>query len=99
MGGIAVTPNPYSWNLNANIIFIDQPAGTGFSTPGKFAGYVHDEQEMATEMYKFLQGWLSTFPEYIGRPFYIFGESYAGSSLFFLSTQSFSFVFYSVFLL
>jgi carboxypeptidase C (cathepsin A) len=25
-----------------------------------------------------LQGWLKTFPEYIGRPFFIFGESYAG---------------------
>jgi carboxypeptidase C (cathepsin A) len=77
-GGIAVTPNPYSWNINSNIIYIDQPAGTGFSEVGKVAGYVHNEYQMATEMYIFLQGWLNTFPEYIGRPFFLFGESYAG---------------------
>jgi carboxypeptidase C (cathepsin A) len=77
-GGVMVGLNPYSWNLNSNIIFIDQPGGTGFSTPGSRAGYVHNEKEMAIDMYNFLQGWLKTFPQYIGRPFFIFGESYAG---------------------
>jgi len=77
-GGIYLTANPWSWNINSNIIFIDQPAGTGFSSSGGIGGYVHNEREMATEMYIFLQKWLQTFPEYIRRPFYLFGESYAG---------------------
>jgi carboxypeptidase C (cathepsin A) len=75
---VGVTMNPWSWNTNANVIYIDQPAGTGFSSVGNIHGYVHDEKEMAVEMYIFLQGWLKTFPQYIGRPFFIFGESYAG---------------------
>ena len=56
----------------------DQPAGTGFGSAGSIHGYVHNEKEMAVEMYIFLQGWLKTFPQYQGRPFFIFGESYAG---------------------
>ena len=29
--GTATTPNPYSWNNNATLIYVDQPTGTGFS--------------------------------------------------------------------
>jgi len=77
-GNYSVIPSNTSWNTISNIIYIDQPAGTGFSSPGAIDGYIHNEQQMAIEMYTFLQRWFASFPEYIGRPFYIFGESYAG---------------------
>jgi len=69
--------NQYTWNSNANVIWVDQPAGTGFST-AKVGGYVHGEELMADELYTFLEGWFELFPEFKGREFHIIAESYGG---------------------
>ena len=29
--GTALEPNPYSWNKNASMVYIDNPAGVGYS--------------------------------------------------------------------
>lgn len=69
--------NPFSWNNVANMIYIDQPAGTGFST-GNQAGYAHNETTVGDDMYVFLQAFFQTFPQYQSNDFYITGESYGG---------------------
>ncbi|KNC83750.1 hypothetical protein SARC_04026 [Sphaeroforma arctica JP610] len=68
-------PNPYSWNMRANMIYIDQPAGVGFST-----GPVNDtgEWDVAPEMYSFLQAFFNANPNLRDNDFYVFGESYGG---------------------
>ncbi len=45
--------NPNSWNSNANLLYVDQPAGTGFSTADK-SGYDSNEDEVSTDLYHFL---------------------------------------------
>jgi len=67
--------NPYSWNNNANLLYIDQPLGTGFSTGTQLD---KTEDEIAADFYLFLQEFLDSFPQFKGRDFYITGESYAG---------------------
>lgn len=63
-----------SWNSKANAIWVDQPPGTGFSK-----GYPDtDEEEVAADMYTFLQNFIKAYPKYFDNGFYIFGESYAG---------------------
>jgi len=69
-------PNPYSWNKFANIIYIDQPADVGFSYAN--TDYVHDEAQVGQEMYTFLQGFFSQYPQYSTQPFFITGESFGG---------------------
>jgi len=70
----STTLNPFSWNEFANVIFIDQPAGVGFSS-----GKENDsnEQMVADDMYQFLQAFFKTYPS-LNTEFYVFGESYAG---------------------
>lgn len=66
--------NPSSWHTNANVMWVDQPAGVGFST----ALGVHDETGVANNMYTFLQNFFTSFPQYQKNDFHVFGESYAG---------------------
>ena len=73
--GTDTITNPYSWNNNATLIYIDQPTGTGFSYG---TGFDSNENQVASDMYDFLQQFLKGHPEYQHLPFYVFGESYAG---------------------
>jgi serine carboxypeptidase-like clade 2 len=63
----------------ANVIFLESPAGVGFSVsrdPDDFKT-VHDGRT-AEDTYTFLLNWLERFPEYKGRDFFVAGESYGG---------------------
>lgn len=57
---------------------IDQPAGTGFSYSDPGDNFALSENEIATNLFEFLQHFLSAFPRFQSLPFYIVGESYAG---------------------
>jgi len=70
--------NPYSWNTFANLLYVDQPVGTGFSYVTDQYGYVDDEAGVTAAMYTFLQLFFEKFPQYSTAPFYIVGESYGG---------------------
>ena len=73
--GSNTTLNPYSWNTNANLLYIDQPTGTGFSYG---TGLDHDEVGVANDMYNFLQQFMQGHTKYQTLDFFAFGESYAG---------------------
>lgn len=71
--------NPYSWNTRANVLYIDQPVGTGFSYNSNPADIgVVNEQEMALNMWEFFQQFFAANPKYAKLRFFITGESYAG---------------------
>lgn len=65
-----------SWNTEFNVLFIDQPIGTGYSYAGKEDAYVSNEVEVAEDLYFFLQQWYNMYEEYAELPFFITGESY-----------------------
>ncbi|CAL1374421.1 unnamed protein product [Linum trigynum] len=76
--GILVN-NAYSWNKEANMLYLEAPAGVGFSYSANesFYGSVNDTIT-ANDNFVFLRQWLVKFPEYKKRDLFITGESYAG---------------------
>ncbi|GAB9475600.1 Serine protease family s10 [Globisporangium polare] len=70
--------NEYAWNTEANVIWLDQPVGQGFSYgPADDSDFT--SFQVAENIYCFLREFLETrHPELQGREFFITGESYAG---------------------
>ena len=64
------------WNSFANLLYIDQPAGTGFSYVTSPFGYVTNEREIATEIWDLIREFYALYPQYSKLDLYIVGESY-----------------------
>ncbi|KAL3651652.1 hypothetical protein CASFOL_004654 [Castilleja foliolosa] len=77
--GKTLFENKYAWNKAANVLFLESPAGVGFSYSKKMTDNTSGgDKKTAKDNYVFLVNWLERFPEYKNRDFYIAGESYAG---------------------
>jgi len=63
----------------ANVIFLESPAGVGFSYSNNSLDYSNIVDNRTTrDSYTFLLNWFERFPQYKTRDFFIAGESYAG---------------------
>ncbi|KAI9709683.1 MAG: hypothetical protein M1820_003085 [Bogoriella megaspora] len=73
----ASTPsnNTYSFNNYANMLYIDQPIGVGFSYG---TDSVTSTVTAAPYVWKLIQAFYAQFPQYENREFGIFTESYGG---------------------
>ena len=72
-----------SWVETSPVLYIDQPFGTGFSPPSKSnitqgVPFATTEAQIAEAAEAALLAFFEKHPVYAGRPFYIFGESFAG---------------------
>ncbi|KAL5774546.1 hypothetical protein ACOSP7_012103 [Xanthoceras sorbifolium] len=71
--------NPFSWNKEANMLFLESPIGVGFSYSNTSTDYNNlGDNFTANDAYTFLHKWFLKFPSYKTRTLYIAGESYAG---------------------
>lgn len=77
-GTYAPQPNPFSFTNLTNMVWIDQPIGTGYSphAPGA-AENIANEVQVAMEFAGFFKNFMTTFG-LTKRDVYITGESYAG---------------------
>ncbi|XP_072982661.1 serine carboxypeptidase 1-like [Typha latifolia] len=71
--------NKHAWSNVANMLFLESPAGVGFSYSNTTSDYSKSgDRQTARDAYTFLVNWLERFPQYKDRDFYITGESYSG---------------------
>ncbi|KAL6560068.1 hypothetical protein OROHE_006306 [Orobanche hederae] len=70
--------NNYGWDKVANLIYIDQPTGTGFSYSTNRDDIRIGSDEAAVDFYNFIQAFFKEHPKYASHDLYITGESYAG---------------------
>ncbi|KAI9166917.1 Carboxypeptidase [Paramyrothecium foliicola] len=67
--------NPYAWNNNASVIFLDQPINVGYSYG---SGKVSTTVDAGKDVYALMSLFFHQFPEYAEQDFHIAGESYGG---------------------
>lgn len=70
--------NPFSWNEEANMLYVEQPIRTGFSLAADGARIISSEKMVAEDMYNFLTSFMKVFPELADAELFVTGESYAG---------------------
>lgn len=91
--GQVVSRNPYSWHSVANLLFIDQPVGTGLSYTASKDGHARSDEVVNTHFTTFLVNFFKRYPSFVKeqkqdgkngkvkrvtRPIIFAGESHAG---------------------
>lgn len=71
-----LSENPYSWNRNAHVLYVDQPRYVGYSCGTGPA--VTSSEGVGKDFVAFLRGWRRLFPEHSRRELILASESYGG---------------------
>ncbi|CAL0304583.1 unnamed protein product [Lupinus luteus] len=79
--------NPYSWSKVSNIIYLDSPAGTGFSYSKNESDYRTGDLKTGNDLYTFLLEWFKLYPEFLSNSLFIGGDTYAGVNVAILANQ------------
>ena len=75
---LTLSDNPYGWDVGHNILFVDQPVGTGFSYTSDPSDDVTSEKQVSDDVLDFLLEFFDQKPELLHNDLFITGESYAG---------------------
>ncbi|XP_052754687.1 retinoid-inducible serine carboxypeptidase-like [Galleria mellonella] len=68
----------HTWVKNFNVLFVDNPVGTGYSYVENLNLLTVTNDEIALDFVELLRGFYSSNPEFEGVPLYLYGQSYGG---------------------
>ncbi|KAH8371436.1 hypothetical protein KR093_007495, partial [Drosophila rubida] len=72
------TPREWTWVKDMNVMFIDNPVGSGFSYVDTSSAYTTSNKEIAMDLVELMKGFYDLHPEFKTVPLHIFCESYGG---------------------
>ncbi|XP_060523994.1 retinoid-inducible serine carboxypeptidase-like [Cylas formicarius] len=74
----SLNPRNYSWVKDLNLMFVDNPVGTGFSYVDDIQALATTNNQIALDFVELLKGFYKALPQFEPVPLYIFCESYGG---------------------
>lgn len=82
-----IIENPYPWNVAANMLYIESPAGVGYSVGNTTRDLKHSDTSQSRDAFVALEAFFAKFPEKMGNELFVSGESYGGIYTPYLSWQ------------
>ena len=70
--------NDWRWNKIANMVFLEQPVGVGFSYSDNSDDYKIGDDQAAKDNLQTILAFLIKFPQFVKSPLFITSESYGG---------------------
>lgn len=77
-GEVLLKPNPEPWNKRANVLYIESPAGVGYSFGKTAEDRSHNDLSQSIDAFNAVETWFVDFKEYLPNKLFISGESYGG---------------------
>ncbi|KAG8181456.1 hypothetical protein JTE90_017518 [Oedothorax gibbosus] len=68
----------HTWAKEFSVLYVDNPVGAGFSFTDNENGYATGQDQIANDLYTFLQQFFKVYNKYSKNDFYVCGESYGG---------------------
>lgn len=69
---------PTTWVQSANLLFVDNPVGTGYSYVDDLSLLTKNNDEIAADLVTLTSAFLEKYPAFRSAPLYVFCESYGG---------------------
>jgi len=77
-GATNITENPYPWIARANMLYIESPAGVGYSVANRSSDLFTNDLQQSEDALIALGAFYEKFPEKKTNDLFISGESYGG---------------------
>ena len=75
---LSLSINPYSYTNTSDVLYLDQPIGTGFSTCNDSSRIPLNQSAVAEDLVYFFTKFYDKYPEYTNRRVFFTGQSFAG---------------------